>query len=98
MERFLRAIARAQRFVEENDARTVAEALAPAFTETSVDTLEKVVERYRSIGAFAGTPVMKQEAYERLLDIMEQAGELDARAPYEQVINNSIAEKIVGEQ
>ena len=94
----LRAIARAQRFVEENDARTVAEALAPAFTETSVDTLEKVVERYRSIGAFAGTPVMKQEAYERLLDIMEQAGELDARAPYEQVINNSIAEKIVGEQ
>lgn len=98
VERFLRAIARAQQFVEENDARTVAEALAPAFTETSVDTLEKVVERYRSIGAFAGTPVMKQEAYERLLDIMEQAGELDARAPYEQVINNSIAEKIVGEQ
>ena len=96
--RFLRAIARAQRFVADNDARTVAEALAPAFPETSVDTLEKVVARYRGIDAFARTPVMQQSAYERLLDIMEQAGELSARAPYEQVINNTIAEQVMGDQ
>lgn len=97
VERFLRAIYRAQRFVAESDAATVAQALAPAFSDTSVETLEKVVERYRSINAFARTPIMQKEAYERLMDIMEQAGELDARAPYEQVINNSVAEKIVSE-
>lgn len=97
VERFLRAIYRAQRFVAESDAATVAQALAPAFSDTSVETLEKVVERYRSINAFACTPIMQKEAYERLMDIMEQAGELDARAPYEQVINNSVAEKIVSE-
>lgn len=97
VERFLRAIYRAQRFVAESDAATVAQALAPAFSDTSVETLEKVVERYRSIDAFARTPIMQKEAYERLMDIMEQAGELDARAPYEQVINNSVAEKIVSE-
>lgn len=98
VERFLRAIYRAQRFVAESDAATVAQALAPAFSDTSVETLEKVVERYRSIDAFARTPIMQKEAYERLMDIMEQAGELDARAPYEQVINNSVAEKIVSEE
>lgn len=98
VERFLRAIYRAQRFVAESDAATVAQALAPAFSDTSVETLEKVVERYRSINAFARTPIMQKEAYERLMDIMEQAGELDARAPYEQVINNSVAEKIVSEE
>ena len=40
---------------------------------------------------------MTEEAYERLLDIMEQAGELDERAPYEAIINNDIAEKIIAE-
>ena len=54
--------------------------------------------RDRGIDAFARTPVMQQSAYERLLDIMEQAGELSARAPYEQVINNTIAEQVMGEK
>ncbi len=94
-EKFLRAIYRAQKFVQENDAKTVAEALAPAFTDSSIDTLTKVVERYREIDAFATTPVMTQESYERLMDIMQQAGELDTRAPYDMVINNTIAEKII---
>ena len=70
---------------------------APAFSESSVETLTRVVERYREIGAFAASPVMTQEAYERLLDIMQQAGELDTRAPYEAVINNGIAEKVIAE-
>ena len=97
VERFLRAINRAQRFLMENDAQTVAEALAPAFAETDVETLTRVVERYREIGAFAETPVMTQEAYERLLDIMQQAGELEERAPYDAIINNEIAERVIAE-
>lgn len=97
VERFMRAIYRAQKFVEENDAKTVAAALQPAFAESSVETLTKVVERYRQIGAFSATPVMTKEAYERLLDIMEQAGELDERAPYEAIINNEIANKVAVE-
>ena len=40
---------------------------------------------------------MTKEAYERLLDIMEQAGELDERAPYEAIINNEIANKVAAE-
>ena len=97
VEKFLRAVHRAQKFIAESDAKTVAEALQPAFTESSVETLTKVVERYRSFGAFSETPVMTKEAYERLLDIMEQAGELDARAPYDKVINNEIAEMVAAE-
>ena len=98
IEAFLRAIYRAQKFVEESDARTVAEALAPAFSDASIDTLETVVLRYREIGAFATSPVMTEDAYERLLDIMEQAGELDARPPYAEIIQNSIAEQVMQEE
>lgn len=97
VDKFMRALYRAQKFVAENDAKAVAEALAPAFTDSSIDTLTKVVERYREIGAFATTPVMTQESYERLMDIMQQAGELDTRAPYDKVINNTVAEKVIAE-
>ena len=89
---FLRAIARAQAFVAESSEAEVAAALAPAFPDASLETLETVVRRYREIGAFAVTPVMEEAAYERLLDIMEQAGELTARPPYAGLIDNRLAE------
>ena len=41
---------------------------------------------------------MTEDAYERLLDIMEQAGELDARPPYAEIIQNSIAEQVMQEE
>lgn len=94
VERFLRAVYKGQRFLAENDAKTVAEALAPSFPDTDLEVLEKVVVRYRETGAFALSPVLEQEPYERLLDIMEQAGELDSRPPYGDVVNNTLAEKV----
>ena len=83
--------------VTTNMARTVAEALAPAFSDASIDTLETVVLRYREIGAFATSPVMTEDAYERLLDIMEQAGELAHSdwVPFDELVNNTFAQNAV---
>ena len=36
---------------------------------------------------------MHKEAYERLLDIMEQAGELESRPAFETIVDNSLAER-----
>lgn len=95
IEKFMRAIYKGQKFVAENDAETVAKAMVSQFPDTDLQVLVKVVERYRAIDAFATAPTMEKENYERLLDIMEQAGELSARPPYEDLINNSIAEKVM---
>jgi len=95
VERFLRAIYKGQKFLNENDSLTVAKALKGTFPDTDESVLQKVVERYREIGAFAVTPVLEKEPYERLLDIMQQAGELTARPPYEDIVNNELAKKIM---
>lgn len=95
LESFLRAIYKAQKFVAENDPATVAAALAPAFPDTDVKVLTKVVERYNAIGAYAKTPILEQAPYERLLDIMQQAGQLDARAPYDKVVNNAVGKTVM---
>lgn len=93
IERFMRAIYKGQTFLAQSDSKTAAEALRGAFADTDIAVLEKVVERYRAIGAFATQPTMEEEHYNRLLDIMEQAGELSARPPFADMINNDLAAK-----
>ena len=80
--------------MREHDAFETAEAIAPQFPDTSVKTLTKVVERYREIDAWNDTPVMQQDALERLETVMETAGELKHAdwVDFTKLVNNSFAE------
>lgn len=92
IQRFTNAIAKGQRWVQEHSDREVAEAIADQFPDTDVSVLEKVSARYRSIGAWNETPVMKEEALSRLMDVMEEAGELSQRVEFSAVVTNDFAE------
>lgn len=50
--------------------------IEPSFPDTDLDTLIRVVENYKAIGAWCSEPAMKQESFERLQTVMQQAGEL----------------------
>ena len=55
--------------------------------------------RYREIGAFAASPVMTEDAYERLLDIMEQAGGAGRAArPTRKSSRTASAEQVMQEE
>ena len=94
IERFTRAIKRGEEFVAEKSAQEIAKAIAPSFKETDLETLTKVVARYKEIDAWCAEPFMKEEAFEKLQDVMTEAGELQKRADYKKVVNNSFAEKV----
>jgi len=91
---FTNAIARAQQFVQENSAEDVAAIIAPYFPDAEFDILTSAIARYQEIGAFAATPVITEEAFYRLQDIMINAGELTDIAPFETLINNDFAEQV----
>ena len=95
LQKFTAAIAKGQKFVAEKSAAEIAAAIAPSFPETDVAVIEKVVQRYKDIGAFSETPVMTQEAFDRIIDIVKNAGEIapDAVVPFEALIDNTYAEK-----
>lgn len=40
---------------------------------------------------------MQESAYNRLLDIMESAGELDERVAFNDVVDNTIAREVIAE-
>ena len=95
IESFTRAIYKGLKWVEEHSSEEVAETILDLFPDTDVTMLASSIERYKSIDAWKDTPVMSEESYNRLQDIMEEAGELDVRAPFDKIVNNSYAQKVV---
>ena len=93
--RFLRAMYKGQTFCAEQTPDTVAQTLLPAFEGSDAAVLSAVAERYQSIDAWTTVPAMKESAYNRLLDIMETAGELSVRPPFDGLVDNAVAEAAV---
>jgi NitT/TauT family transport system substrate-binding protein len=95
IQRFTDAIYEAQKWVYNNDAKTVAEVLAPEFPDITMEDLIKVVQRYKDLEIWAHTPVFTESNYNRLVTIMKEAGELTADVPYKQVVTTEFADKSV---
>ena len=91
VQRFTNAIAKGQSWVQEHTDLEVAQAIADQFPDTDLEVLEKVAARYRAIGAWKADPTMQEEDYIRLMDVMEEAGELDERVPFASFTNHSFA-------
>ena len=92
---FANAVAKGQQWVYAHTDEEVAQAILSAFPDTSLEVMTQVVARYRGIEAWNRTPVMKREALEMLETVMESAGELSARVDFDQLVDNSFAEKTI---
>lgn len=95
--RFIRAIARAQRWVASADDDEIAEAMLPFFPDSSPEDLVNVSRSYRETDSWMTDPVMTEEAFARLLEIMEFNGELKAPVGFEELVDNSFAERAKAE-
>ena len=61
------------------------------------EDLVTVVKRYKDQDSWAKTPIMTKESFEHMQDIIEAAGVIDTRAPYEELVTTKFAEKAVEE-
>ncbi len=93
VDKFTRALYKAQQWVDQASPKEIAEVIAPYFEDTDPAIMETVVDRYKSQGSFATDPVLDQEEWENLQNIMDQAGELPERIDHDTLVNTSIAEK-----
>ncbi|MEG1593438.1 MAG: ABC transporter substrate-binding protein, partial [Oscillibacter sp.] len=91
---FTNAVARGQTWVREHSAAEIADAIVDQFPDTDAAVLTKVAQRYQDIDAWNETPVMKQEALERLETVMETAGELAEWVDFHQLVNNTYAQAV----
>ena len=91
VEKFLKAIIKGYEYVKNNDSNVVALALSPSFPGISEQSLKTTIESYLAIDAWSSTPVMSEESFNRLQDVMENAGELNQRVEFSKIVDNTFA-------
>ncbi len=97
VKRFLRAVYRAQIWIQTASDEEVAMAMEPFFPDASLDSLKIVANSYRETDSWKQDPVMQEADYNRLLDIIQEAGELSARPDFQTLVDNRIAEQVVAD-
>lgn len=91
IQKFTNAIYKAQKWVYEHTPEEIAMACISHFPESTLTDLINVMKRYKDVEAWAPKPLLEKENFERFMDIMEEANELEKRAPYEAIINVKFA-------
>ena len=92
---FTNAVYKGQTWVKEHTAREIAESIQNFFPDTDIDMLENSIQRYKDIDAWNDTPILEEEAFERLQTVMQEAGELNQKAPYNVIVNNKFGENSI---
>lgn len=94
---FLRAVMKGYKFICDNTPEDVAKVLEKSFDGTPLTSIASAIRNYAKIDAWCHDPIMKEENFVKLQEIMENAGELNGRADYATAVNNSIAEIVAAE-
>ena len=91
----LRAVVKGYKDLIDNPSDKVAPALEASFVGTPLASIAAAIDSYREIGAWSSTPVMKEEDFDHLMDIMENAGTLSSRADFDLAVDNSLAKEVI---
>ena len=95
IQKFTNAVYRGQLWMENHTSGEIAEVIQSYFPENDVETLAGIIERYKSQDTWRATPVYSEEDFELFEDIMEEGGELTRRVAFDELIDNSFAQKAV---
>lgn len=95
IEGFLRAIRKAYVFIMTHEDLEVANALLPSFSGSTAESLAKAIKSYKQIDAWCATPTMTESSYNRLIEVLKNAGELEKNksVSFGSVVDNQYALK-----
>ena len=92
---FTNAIYKGEQWVKTHSAKEIAEVVQDFFPDTDLDILETAIQSYKNIDAWNDTPILKEESFNRLQDVMIEAGELTEKVPYDKIVNNKYGNKAI---
>ncbi len=94
---FLRAMLKAVKYAMEESPETIAKGLTGAFPDTTEASLATSIRSYQGIDAWAENMQITEASYKRLLDIIEEAGELTERIPFTTIADNTLVKEVYEE-
>lgn len=82
-------------YVNSHTSAEIAKVIQPQFKETPLDNITVIVERYQSQDTWKKNLIFEKDSFELLQNILDEAGELPMRVPYENLITTDYAQKAV---
>ncbi len=89
----VRAMYRSLRWINGTPGSEVARALASFFPDVPAPLFAAAIDRYRALKLYGSDPITRREGVERLAAAMRSGGALNRDIPFEDVVDNSLAEQ-----
>ncbi|MCX4304771.1 MAG: ABC transporter substrate-binding protein [Acetatifactor sp.] len=90
---FTDALQKGMDYVQSHTPEEIARVIAPQFAETDMETLTKIVERYYNQDTWKSDLVFEKSSFDLLQNILDDAGVLKERVPYEDLVTTDFAQK-----
>lgn len=86
IEGFTNAVNKGLQYVLNTDSEKVAKKILEFFPELSLDELTVMIERYKENDAWPEDSQITEEDFDHIQEIMQSAGELSEKAPYDKLV------------
>ena len=91
IEGFTKAIQKGLDYVHNHSSKELAQIILEYFPDVSLNDLETIIERYKSIDSWYKTTYINEDDFNHIQEIAENANQLDKRAPFDKLVNNSFS-------
>jgi len=90
---FTNALQKGMDYVSTHTPEEIAKVIQPQFEETDLETLTTIITRYYEQDTWKDNLIFEEDAFTLLQNILEQAGELPERVPYENLVTTQFAKE-----
>lgn len=88
---FTNALQKGMDYVQAHTPEEIASAIEDQFPETDLETITTIVTRYYDQDTWKSNLIFEQSSFDLLQDILESAGELEERVPYDDLVTTQFA-------
>lgn len=95
IQKFTNAIYKGQLWVNSHTPEEIAKAIKPQFLDENDEILVSAVKRYKEQNSWKKDPILTENDFYLLQQIIKDAGELNKIAPYEKVVTREFGENAI---
>lgn len=92
IQKFTSAIQMGLDYVNSHSAEEIAEIISPQFEETDLNTITTIVDRYLAQDTWKTDTFFTEESFDHLQSILIDAGELEEKVPYEDLVTTDFCD------
>ncbi|WP_031513131.1 ABC transporter substrate-binding protein [Desulfofalx alkaliphila] len=88
---------KAQQWMTYHTSEEIAAVIEKDFPDLPREMLINVIDKYRDLGVWSTDPVVDKDSYQNLYNIVDSAGELISKVPYNKAVTNRFANQALKE-